>query len=179
MGVSTCRNSRNLSRPVQGLLSLHIFSTDILHMRSFLPVCTSKMAVSWENLLCASHCQERILFVIIFSNPYYVKTFCKTVSSYCFCFDFHRKYENFIIARISKKTMFLLRGNICDLCLVRIGMVTQIILIEVFRDFSRPSRRRLGLYLALDYDSSSHFLSNSFPLTQLFFLIVLNYSVVK
>jgi hypothetical protein len=48
--------------------------------------------------------------------------------------------------------MFLLRGNVCDLYLVRIRTVTHFMLIEVLRGFSRPSRQTLGLYLTLDYD---------------------------
>ena len=92
------------------------------------------------------------MFVIIFSNPYYVKTFCEPFGSYCFCFLSHRTCENFIITGSRKNTMFLLRGNICDLCLVRIRTVTQILLIEVFHGFSRPPRRRLGLYLTLIYN---------------------------
>jgi hypothetical protein len=124
LGASTCWNPQDLTRPVQGLLSLYIFSSDILHTHSSLPVWTSKMAVSLENLLCASHCQERLWFVILFSNPYYVKTFCETFGSYCFCFRFHRTYEHFIIGISSKNTMILLRGNICGMCLVRIRTVT-------------------------------------------------------
>jgi len=132
-------------QPCTGITFLsHILYWHITYAQ-FLTIWTSKMAVSWENLLCVSHCQERVLFVIIFSNPYYVKTFCEPFGSYCFCFLSHRTYENFIIARSRKNTMFLLRGKICDLCLVRIRTVTQILLIELFHGFSLPPRRRLGL----------------------------------
>jgi hypothetical protein len=48
-GILNFFEPESLSRPVQGLIYLDIFSTDILHtrMRSFLVVRTSKIIVSW------------------------------------------------------------------------------------------------------------------------------------